>query len=88
MAIRIRNLPGGTVALCAAETDPQEGDLYLDDGVHYALAAKFASDWQGRFIDWRYPEEWELMESQKLRDAKTELEKWLVSEGRAPNSDG
>lgn len=69
---------GIRVALCAVETDPMPGDLYLNDGEHYALAAKFASDWQGRTIDWSYPEEWEAMDSQKLRDAKEELDKWLA----------
>jgi len=64
------------VALCAAETDAQEGDVYLDDAQHGALAAKFAQDWQGRAIDWQYPEEWALMQTQKLRDAKEELLKW------------
>lgn len=88
MAIRIRQLPDRTVALCAAETDPAPGDLYLDDAAHYALAAKFALDWQGRTINWAYPEEWGLMETQKLRDAEAELNGWLaeqaIKEGRCP----
>ena len=52
------------------------GDLYLDDGDHYALAAKFCLDWQGRQVDWSYPEEWAAMETQKLRDAYEEGCKW------------
>lgn len=52
------------------------GDLYLDDGDHYALAAKFCLDWQGKQVDWSYPEEWAAMETQKLRDAYVEGCKW------------
>lgn len=76
MAIRIRRVNGTLVALCAVESDPQDGDIYLDDGIHYALAAKFAQDWQGQTIDWGYPPEWAAMRSQKIRDAKEELSKW------------
>ena len=54
------------------ESDPLPGDLYLDDADHYALAAKFCLDWQGRQVDWSYPEEWAVMETQKLRDAYEE----------------
>ena len=77
MAIRIRSVDGRIVALCAAETDAMTGDAYLDDAAHYALAAKFAHDWQGQTVDWSYPEEWAAMETQKLRDAETELNNWL-----------
>ena len=45
MAIRIREIKGHTVALCAAETRPKEGDLYLDDSIHHALSTKFGLDW-------------------------------------------
>ena len=76
MSIRIRTVAGTRVALCAVETDPLPGDLYLDDGDHYALAAKFAADWQGQTVDWPYPVEWSAMDTQKLRDARTELEQW------------
>ena len=45
MAIRVRMMPDGwLVALCAAKSVEQEGDLYLGDGVHYALAQKFWRD--------------------------------------------
>jgi len=76
MAIRIRVINGITIALCAAETDPVDGDIYIDDSAHYALAAKFCLDWQGRKIDWKYPSIWRIMESQKKRDAEKELIKW------------
>lgn len=77
MAIRIRNVDGMMVALCAVESDPKPDDLYIDDVMHYALAAKFAQDWQGQNINWSYPEEWYAMKSQKVRDAEEELHKWL-----------
>lgn len=80
MAIRIRTTHGVRVALCAAETDAKPGDVYLDDAEHYALAAKFASDWQERLVDWQYPAEWAAMETQKLRDARTELRRWLAEQ--------
>jgi hypothetical protein len=82
MAIRIRGTSAGTVALCAAETDPMPGDQYIDDAGHYALAAKFAQDWRGQTVDWSYPEEWGEMAKHKLRDAETELTKWLQEEGQ------
>lgn len=77
MAIRIRNSGGMTIALCAAESDAMPGDTYLDDAQHYALAAKFAHDWQGQTVDWSYPDEWGEMAKHKLRDAETELNRWL-----------
>ena len=46
MAIRIRRINGHTIALCAAETKPKEGDLYLDDSIHHALSTKFGLDWK------------------------------------------
>lgn len=66
------------MALCAAETDSMAGDTYLDDAQHYALAAKFAGDWQGQKVNWAYPEEWAEMAKHKLRDAVGELNKWLA----------
>jgi hypothetical protein len=71
MSIRIRNVNGVTVALCAYETDAMPGDHYIDDAEHYALAAKFMQDWRGQACDFEYPQEWAAMETQKLRDAAT-----------------
>jgi hypothetical protein len=84
MSIRIRQSNDLTIALCAAETDELPGDVYLDDAQHYALAAKFASDWQGGRVDWSYPEEWAEMAKHKVRDAVEELNRWLsiVGEGQ------
>lgn len=45
MAIRIREIEGTLVALCAARTTPEEGDIYLHDGIHHALSMKFWRDW-------------------------------------------
>lgn len=45
MAIRIREIGGTLVALCAARTVEQEGDIYLHDGIHHALSMKFWRDW-------------------------------------------
>jgi hypothetical protein len=64
MSIRIRVVDGITVALCAAETDEREGDIYLDDAQHYALAAKFRRNWQGQTNNFPYPEEWAAMDTQ------------------------
>lgn len=44
MAIRIRKIDGRWIALCAARSMPKEGDVYLDDAIHYALTEKFARD--------------------------------------------
>lgn len=71
MSIRLRTVDGVRVALCGYETDPQDGDVYLDDAEHYALAAKFSQDWAGQEAGWPYPREWAAMATQKLRDAAT-----------------
>jgi len=46
MAIRIRNVNGELVALCAAETKLEPGDLYFDDVVDSALRKKFLEDYK------------------------------------------
>ncbi len=68
MAIRLRKVEGTLIALCAAETDPMPDDVYLDDGQHYAIAAKFWRDYQGQTIDWQEDEDNRLAETQKVRD--------------------
>jgi hypothetical protein len=82
MAIRLRTVQTADgkvrVALCAVETDPLPGDLYLDDGDHYALAAKFRRDWRGETVDTVYEVEWAAMDTQKLRDAAEEMERWTM----------
>ncbi len=47
MAIRIRKIKGHTIAICAAQSVAKEGDIYLHDGIHEALATKFSLDWEG-----------------------------------------
>ncbi len=81
MAIRLRTVNGVRIALCAVETDAMPGDTYLDDGEHYALAAKFRRDWYGQINDLCYADEWAAMDTQKLRDARAELAKWLATNG-------
>lgn len=76
VSIRIRTVDGVRVALCAVESDPMPGDVYLDDSDHYALAAKFCRDWQGQRCTWTYPEMWAAMDTQKVRDAFEEQAKW------------
>jgi len=46
MAIRIRNVKGTIVALCAAESSPEPNDLYLADTIHHALSEKFTADFK------------------------------------------
>lgn len=46
MAIRIREVDGITVALCAAKFRAEEGDIYLHDGIHTALSVKFEADFR------------------------------------------
>jgi len=41
MTIRIRDVNGIAVALCAAKTLPESGDIYLDDNAYHALNIKF-----------------------------------------------
>ncbi len=49
MAIRLRNVGGTLVALCAARSVPKPGDLYLDDAAHHALAVKFDMDFASTY---------------------------------------
>lgn len=76
MAIRIRRVDGVLVALCAVETDEKPGDLYLDDGMHYALAAKFAEDWKGETQTGGDPVLVAAMDQEKVRDAREEYARW------------
>ena len=85
MAIRLRTVNGTRVALCAAETDSKPGDVYLDDADHMALAAKFGQDWQGQTVNWQESSYWDAMETQKVRDAETELNSWLENQNRESN---
>lgn len=68
MAIRIREVKGLLVALCAAETVPKLDDLYLNDNIHQALAVKFAEDWQGQLVDWKWHTEWGVMKNEQDKE--------------------
>ena len=45
MAMRLRIVDGIMVALCAAKTEAEMGDIYLDDGWHYAISQKYWRDY-------------------------------------------
>ncbi len=44
VSIRIREIDGELVALCAAKSEEEVGDIYLDDNAHHALYEKFYKD--------------------------------------------
>ena len=46
MAIRLRKAKKGYVALCAVESKHQQGDVYLDDSIDYALSLKYFEDFK------------------------------------------
>lgn len=46
MAIRLRMVNGTAIALCAAKTETEEGDIYLDDMWHYAISQKYWRDYE------------------------------------------
>lgn len=76
MAIRLRKINDIWVALCAVESDPKEGDVYMDDGQHYALACKFARE---HTVDWQDGHANDLMDSQKVRNAEDVHAMWEAS---------
>ena len=53
MAIRIRKIGHNVVALCAAEFEAEEGDIYLDDVVDHALRVKFFKDYESEGIKFK-----------------------------------
>lgn len=81
MALRLRRVDGVLVTLCAAETDPMDGDFYLNDEIHYSLSLNFMRSRGDLEEDDEYSK---LQDSQKLRDAQKELEKWLDRVHRLP----
>ena len=50
MAIRIRKIGDKTIALCAAETEPEEGDIYLDDTQDHAIRVKLIKDYESEGV--------------------------------------
>lgn len=82
MAIRLRQVDGVTVALCAAESDAQPTDLYLDGNAHHALMVKFEMDLHREGVIASPPNDARtvaLMETQKVRDAQEECRRWNES---------
>ena len=53
MAIRIRKINNKLVALCATEFISKDGDIYLDDNIHHALALKFREDFESEGIEFK-----------------------------------
>ena len=53
MAIRIRKIGYNVVALCASESEPKEGDIYLNDIVDHALRIKFFKDYESEGIKFK-----------------------------------
>jgi hypothetical protein len=94
MAIRIRQINGVTIALCAAETDAKPGDLYLDDNIHHALTTKFGLDWQSEGIlaeSLADPILARLMLTEKVRpskDVEIMLRTWRTHYGWRAEVDG
>ena len=72
MSIRLREVDGIKVALCAALTKSESGDVYIHDGWHYALAMKFMRDWEGNGTlpsrDRLDPIEYEVMKKEEGSD--------------------
>lgn len=53
MAIRIRKIGYNVVALCASESEPKKGDIYLDDIADHALRVKFFKDYESEGIKFK-----------------------------------
>lgn len=75
MAIRLRNVNGVLVAVCAARSIEKPGDVYLDDAQHHALAEKFAADFQSEGYNTApcYPNETLLREQE---ESNNEARRW------------
>ena len=67
MAIRIREIDGHWVAVCAAKVKVRKGDIYLNDNLHHALTTKFAIDHERSYI--ADPVLARLMEKEESKEA-------------------
>lgn len=86
MAIRLRRIENGKlIAVCAALTEPKDGDLYLDDEQHYALAQKHAHE-HGLYDVGEYAE-W-MEREQGYRDAAWEQLRWSEQQAALAQEDG
>lgn len=66
MAIRVRNINGTIIAICAAKSQSKEGDIYLDDSIHHALSTKFTVDFASEGLMTRDVADKELIELMKI----------------------
>jgi hypothetical protein len=76
VSIRIREVDGVTVAICAARSIPKPGDIYLDDAAHHALTIKFGVDFDSMglwpVIGKAYQVEQHLMEQEESNNPNRE----------------
>jgi hypothetical protein len=76
MSIRIREVDGRWVAICAARSVPKEGDIYLHDGAHHALSIKFDLDFDSmgllRHSIYADSDEAKLMEHEESNNSNRE----------------
>ena len=80
MAIRIRTVDGIVVALCAAKTQPEEDDIYLDDSAHHALSTKFGVDWYAEGEGFLAND----LADEKVKSKMLEIESKASAEGDRP----
>ena len=76
MSIRLRRVGGFLVALCAARSVAKDGDIYLDDNAHHALAEKFARDYneEGRVM--RVPDQMYASLAEQEESNNPNREEW------------
>ncbi len=80
MAIRIRKIDGYMVALCAAVTEPEPGDVYFDDTVHHALTTKFALDWETEGFKTARVADPKHVPLIRLAEGEQKMEPWTIEE--------
>ena len=51
MAMRLRQIEGVWVAVCAAKTRARPGDVYIDDAQDHAIRAKLSHDNRSEGLD-------------------------------------
>lgn len=51
MAMRLREIEGRWVAVCAARTVAKAGDIYIDDNQDHAIRAKLLHDYRTEGLD-------------------------------------
>lgn len=81
MSIRIREVDGVLIAICAARSVPKPGDFYIGDAAHHALSVKFSLD-HAEMYDWDSPHaaspEAPLMEQEESNNPnRTAWDEWM-----------